>query len=99
MLLNIKTGYGGVQQRPNDEIVILVSSLIRLEELGSATCLPIGMQFLPQPDFSADRADLGHVDFEIPSATGLQEGRRRIRGSSSAIKPKPWLTSAFRWKP
>src|SRR6185436_2649892 len=33
MLYNIKTGYG-VQQRPNDDIVILISSLIKLEELG-----------------------------------------------------------------
>jgi hypothetical protein len=32
MLYNIKTGYRGVQQRRNDEIVILVSSLPKLIE-------------------------------------------------------------------
>ena len=34
MLYNIKTGYGGVPQWPNDEIVILVSSLRKVAELG-----------------------------------------------------------------
>lgn len=33
MLMNIKSGRGGVQQRDNDEIIILVSSLHRLQEL------------------------------------------------------------------
>ena len=33
MMFNIKTGYGGVPQVPNDEIVIFVSSLRRLVEL------------------------------------------------------------------
>ena len=33
MLLNIKTGYNGVPQVPNEEIVILVSSLRRVAEL------------------------------------------------------------------
>src|SRR5680860_1102219 len=32
MMLNIKTGYGGIQKRQNGEIVILVSSLHRLTE-------------------------------------------------------------------
>ncbi len=34
MMLNIKTGYGGVAQVPNDDIVIFVSSLRRVAELG-----------------------------------------------------------------
>ena len=33
MMLNIKTGYGGVTQVPNEDIVIVVSSLRRLAEL------------------------------------------------------------------
>lgn len=33
MMLNIKTGYGGVAQVPNEDIVIFVSSLRRLAEL------------------------------------------------------------------
>lgn len=34
MLLNIKTGHGGVTRVPNEDIVILVSSLRRVHELG-----------------------------------------------------------------
>ncbi len=34
MLYNIRTGYGGVPHLPNDKIVILVSSLRRVEDLG-----------------------------------------------------------------
>lgn len=34
MLLNIKTGWGGIRQRGNHEIVVLLSSLSRLAELG-----------------------------------------------------------------
>lgn len=34
MLLNIKTGYNGIRKRPMEEIVFLVSSLPRLEEIG-----------------------------------------------------------------
>ena len=35
MLYNIKTGYGGVPHVPNTDIVILVSSLHRVAELGA----------------------------------------------------------------
>lgn len=34
MMYNIKTGYGGITRRSNEEIVILVSSLHRVRELG-----------------------------------------------------------------
>jgi hypothetical protein len=34
MLLNIKTGYGGIRQRANEEIVVLVSSLPALRTHG-----------------------------------------------------------------
>lgn len=34
MLLNIKTGYGGIRRRQNDEIVILVSALSELKRHG-----------------------------------------------------------------
>lgn len=34
MLRNIQTGWGGIQRRANDEIVILVSSLARVAEAG-----------------------------------------------------------------
>ena len=34
MMYNIKTGFGGIPKVPNEEIVILVSSLFKLSELG-----------------------------------------------------------------
>lgn len=65
MLLNIKTGYGGIQQRPNHDIVILVSSLIRLEELGVRYVFTDRHAVLTAARFFNCRADLGHVDFEL----------------------------------
>src|SRR5215204_5156962 len=65
MLLNIKTGYGGVQQRLNDEIVILISSLIKLEEFGVGYVFTDRHAVLAAARFFSSRADLGNVDFEI----------------------------------
>ncbi|MES1244052.1 MAG: DUF4433 domain-containing protein [Acidobacteriota bacterium] len=65
MLLNIKTGYGGVQQRPNHEIVILVSSLIKLEELGVRYVFTDRHAVLNAARFFSRRADLDQVDFEL----------------------------------
>lgn len=65
MLLNIKTGNGGVQQRPNDDIVILVSSLITLEELGIPYVFTDRHAVLAAARFFSQRADLDHVDFGL----------------------------------
>ncbi|HEX3125902.1 MAG TPA: DUF4433 domain-containing protein [Thermoanaerobaculia bacterium] len=65
MLLNIKTGYGGVQQRPNHEIVILVSSLFKLEELGVRYVFTDRHAVLNAARFFSRRADLNQVDFEL----------------------------------
>jgi hypothetical protein len=64
MLYNIKTGYG-VQQRPNDDIVILISSLIKLEELGISYLFTDRHAVLAAARFFSHRADLEHVDFEL----------------------------------
>lgn len=45
MMKNIRSGRG-LQQRPNSEIVILVSSLYRIQELGFLFCLPIVMPII-----------------------------------------------------
>lgn len=65
MLYNIRTGRGGVQQRPNDDIVILISSLITLEELGVRYVFTDRHAALAAARFFSRRADLGHVDFEL----------------------------------
>ena len=41
MLLNISTGYNGITQRANEEIVIIVSSLRELDASGSSSSSPI----------------------------------------------------------
>jgi ssDNA thymidine ADP-ribosyltransferase, DarT len=46
MLLNVKTGYNDVIKRPNDEIVILVSSLERLTEHGTRFVFTNGHAYL-----------------------------------------------------
>lgn len=65
MLLNIKTGYGGVQQRPNHDVVILVSSLIKFEELGVRYVFTDRHAVLAAARFFSRRADLGLVDFKL----------------------------------
>jgi hypothetical protein len=65
MLLNIKTGYGGIQQRPNHDIIILVSSLIKLEESGIRYVFTDRHAVLAAARFFSRRADLGQVDFGI----------------------------------
>ncbi|HET9227445.1 MAG TPA: DUF4433 domain-containing protein [Thermoanaerobaculia bacterium] len=65
MLLNIRTGYGGVQQRPNDDIVILVSSLVKLEELGIRYVFADRHAVLAAARFFGRLTDLDQVDFGI----------------------------------
>lgn len=65
MLYNIRTGYGGVPQRPNRDIVILVSSLRRLEELGVSYVFTDRHAVLRAARFFGCRAELDNVDFEL----------------------------------
>ena len=66
MLYNIKTGYGGIQQRPNADIVILVSSLVVLEQLSVPYVFTDRHAYLATASFSNDRANLvEHVDFGL----------------------------------
>jgi hypothetical protein len=65
MLFNIKTGRPGVQQRANHEIVILVSSLIKLEEIGVRYVFTDRHAVLSAARFFSRREDLDQVDFEI----------------------------------
>ncbi len=63
MLLNIKTGWGGVKQRPNEEIVILVSSLRTLVERGIPFVFSDRHAYLLQARFYSDLGDLEKLDF------------------------------------
>jgi len=65
MMLNIKTGYAGVAKVPNEEIVIFVSSLRKLAELGHAFVFTDRHAYLWSADFYSDLDDLQHIDWAL----------------------------------
>ena len=65
MLRNIHTGWGGVQQRNNDEIVILVSSLHRLHEQGVPFLFTDSHAYYRWANFYAQLSDLDKVDWSL----------------------------------
>jgi hypothetical protein len=65
MLLNIKTGYHGIRQRRNDEIVFLVSSLHRLTRDNVRFVFTDRHARLDFVDFCDDLNELGRIDWKI----------------------------------
>jgi ssDNA thymidine ADP-ribosyltransferase, DarT len=65
MLLNMKTGYRGIQQRRNDEIAILVCSLQKLHQDGITFVFTDRHARLATAEFFGDVADLGRIDWKI----------------------------------
>src|SRR2546422_9127894 len=68
MLYNIKTGYGGVAQVPNAEIVILVSSLRKVVELGLAFVFTNQHAYPQAAEYFNTLDDLGRVDWPLLQA-------------------------------
>ncbi len=68
MLRNIHTGWGGIQKRSNDEIVILVSSVHQLKAHG-LTCLFTDCHAYYQwATFYSDPTDLDKIDWPLLQA-------------------------------
>jgi hypothetical protein len=65
MMYNIKTGFGGVIQRPRTEIAILVSSLPRLQELGVPFVFTNGHAYAIGTDYYESMDDLGQIDWAL----------------------------------
>ena len=65
MMYNIKTGYGGIRQFPNAEIVIMVSSLRGLADLGVATVFSDRHAYLQTAQFFTSLDDLDKIDWGI----------------------------------
>jgi len=65
MLLNIKTGHRGIQQRRNEEIVILVCSLPKLDQDGITFVFTDRHARLATAEFFGDVAELGRIDWKI----------------------------------
>lgn len=61
MLYNIKTGYNGIAQRPLREILILVSSLRKLEKMGLPFVFSDRHAYLKLAEFSSDLNDLDRI--------------------------------------
>jgi len=65
MFYNIKTGWGGITKRRNEEIVILVSALPRLAEIDVPFLFTDRHAYLQTAEFFSDLGDLNRVDWGI----------------------------------
>lgn len=64
MLYNIHTGYGGIPQRPNQDIVIFASSLHKLSEEGVQFIFTDCHAYLKYARFTSDMNNLDWIDWE-----------------------------------
>jgi len=65
MLRNIHTGWNGIKAIPNDDIVILVSSLRRVSELGLPFLFTDSHAYSGLARFFDDLADLDQIDWSL----------------------------------
>lgn len=65
MLKNIHSGYGGIRQRANDEIVILVSSLYKVQQQLLPFVFTDGHAYYAWSNFYTDLSDLDKIDWAI----------------------------------
>lgn len=68
MMKNIQSGFGGIRQRANDKIVILVSNLYRLRDLALPFVFTDGHAYYAWSNFYTDLADLDKIDWRIIQA-------------------------------
>jgi hypothetical protein len=65
MLFNIRTGWGGIRQRNNDEIVIMVSSLRTLRAENVPFLFTDRHAYLVAAQFYSDLAHLDQIDWDM----------------------------------
>ena len=65
MMYKIKTGHGGITRRDNQDIVIFVSSIRRLKELGLPFVLTNQHAYAIDTDFYSEVEDLKHIDWGL----------------------------------
>ncbi len=65
MMNNIRSGYAGIKQRSNDEIVILVSNLHKVKKLGLDFVFTDGHANYAWSNFYTDLNDLSKIDWTI----------------------------------
>ena len=81
MLYNIRTGYGGIRQRPSEDIVILVSSLLALEEHEVSYVFTDRHAYLATASYFNDRAkSLYEIDFPLLQRRDFQRNEKSDPG-------------------
>lgn len=65
MMLNIKTGYGGITRVPSEDVIIFVSSLRNLAKLGRTFVYTDRHAYLVNAEFYNDLDDLDQIDWQI----------------------------------
>jgi hypothetical protein len=65
MMYNIKTGYGGITRRDNRDIVMFVSSVHRLEELGVPFLFTNQHAYAVDTEFYNDLQYLREIDWQL----------------------------------
>lgn len=65
MLRNIHTGWGGIQKRSNEEIVILVSSLHHIAKLGVPFLFTDSHAYYQWADYFSDLVHLDKIDWPL----------------------------------
>lgn len=68
MMKNIHSGWGGIKQRPNEEIVILVSSLRHLHQQGIPFLFTDSHAYYMWANFYNNLADLDKIDWPLLQA-------------------------------
>lgn len=65
MLHNIRTGWGGIQKRTNEDVVILVSSLHHVAGQGLPFLFTDSHAYYRWANFYSDLADLTNIDWPL----------------------------------
>ena len=65
MMYNIKTGYGGIPQVANEDIIILVSSLLRMSELGIPFVFTDRHAYVRIANYFTDLNRLDQIDWPL----------------------------------
>lgn len=65
MMKNIHTGWGGIKQRPNEEIAILVSSMRHIDQQGLPYLFTDCHAYYQWANFYDDLADLDKIDWPL----------------------------------
>jgi hypothetical protein len=92
MMYNIKTGYGGIVRVPNQEIVILVSSLVRIAELGIPFVFTDRHAYVQMANYYTDLNRLDEIDWP------LLNGRDFRNDPDDPAKKERYQAEALVWK-